>query len=102
MLEGSQGSREILGVKMDVMGVPGGQGSARVVPEGQGECPRGSTRTLGVSGGQGRRQGGQGGRQGIPGGQEGCPRGRGKSRGSKGVKRDVWGAPGAQGSARDI
>ena len=48
---------------MDVMGVPGGQGSTRVVPEDQGErqgCPRGSTRTVGVSGGKGGRQGGSG------------------------------------------
>ena len=56
-----------------------------------------------MSGGQGGRQGGgSGGRQGIPGGQEGCPRGQGISRGSKGDKRDVWGVPGAQESARDI
>ena len=45
---------------------------------------------------------GQEGRQGIPGVQKGCPRGRGKSRGSKGVKRGVLGVRGAQGSTRDI
>ena len=90
---------------MDVMGVPGGQRSARVVPEGQGErqgCPRGLTRTLGVSGVREDARVGQGGRQGIPGGQKRCPRGRGKSRGSKGVKRGVRGVRGAQVSTRDI
>ena len=90
---------------MDVMGVPGSPGSTRVVPEGQGErqgCPRGSTRTVGVSGVKGDGRGGHGRRQGIPGGQEGCLRGLGKSKGSKEAKSDVWGVPGAQGSARDI
>ena len=49
------------GGKWDAKGVPGGQGSTRVVPEDQGErqgCPRGSTRTVGVSGSKGGRQGG--------------------------------------------
>ena len=52
---------------------------------------RGSRGTPGVSGGV---------RQGIPGGQEGCPRGRGKSRGSKRVKRDVRGVKGLKEAPR--
>ena len=51
---------------------------------------------------KGDARGGQGRRQGIPGGQEGCPMGLGKSKRSKGAKSDVWGVPGAQGSARNI
>ena len=76
---------------MDVMGIPGGQRSARVVPEGQGErqgCPRGSTRTLGVSGGQRGRQGG--------------PRWvRGVVKVSQEVKTSVRGVPGVEGGLRD-
>ena len=76
---------------MDVMGVPGGQGSTRVVPEDQGErqgCPRGSTRTLGVSGGQRGRQGG--------------PRWvRGVVKVSQEVKTSVRGVPGVEGGLRD-
>ena len=63
---------------MDVMGVPGGPGSTRVVPEGQGErqgCPRGSTRTVGVSGGKGGRQGGSGEASRYPRGPRGVSQG---------------------------
>ena len=71
------------------MGVPRGQGSARVVSVGQGECqgcPRRSTRTLGVLGGQGGRQGCQG----------GCVKV------SQGVKRGVPGVEGSQGDPRGL
>ena len=78
---------------MDVMGVPGGQRSARVVPEGQGErqgCPRGSTRTLGVPGWvRGGVKDSQGVKRGVPGveGSLGDPRGlRGVSEVYEGLK----------------
>ena len=78
---------------MDVMGVPGGQRSARVVPEGQGKpqgCPRGSTRTLGVPGWvRGGVKDSQGVKRGVPGveGSLGDPRGlRGVSEVYEGLK----------------